>query len=331
MSVFTVSPRFLVSRRTYVVLLYACAYALCALAAIFRGGGPAVESAQRTICCLFTTLSLSVVHHTLANLQYRLLTFRVFWTSPLPQRATVATCIRRASLSVSKPSAMRRALGRSRRGSLWWSPPPPGRGRGTGSGSNPFGAPREQGVRRWTTPPTGIIPAPSGAAATTTCQRACSRLVVAGVRSGPSPIVRCRGVLVAAPALGPEWTNALWRRLRSVPVARPFTTPAGNAWQNLLPPLPRTLGVLVLLSRLRLPMVAQGVWAHGKWYIPQSTFAVKSPSTALSYLSYFPSYFLSFVFANARCSSRPSHQQSPPRPFPATTGTVRVPRSGSST
>ena len=114
------------------------------------------------------------------------------------------------------------------------------------------------------TPPTGEIPAPSGAAATTPCQRVCSRLVIAGVRSGPSPIVHCWEVLITAPASGPEWTNTLWRRLRSVSIARPFVTPAGNAWQNLLPPLPRTLGVLVLLSRLQLSMVAQGVVARCK-------------------------------------------------------------------
>ena len=113
-------------------------------------------------------------------------------------------------------------------------------------------------------PPTGEIPAPRGAAAMTPCQCACSRLVVAGVRSGPSPIVRCREVLVMAPESGPEWTNALWHRLQSVPVACPFATPTGNAWQNLLPPLPRTLGVLVSLSRLRLPMVAQGMVARCK-------------------------------------------------------------------
>ena len=173
----------------------------------------------------------------------------------------------------------------------------------------------------------GEIPAPSGAAMTTPCQCVCSRLIVAGVQSGPSLIVRCREVLVVAPASGPERTNASWRRLRSVPVARPFTTPAGNAWQNLLPPLPQTLGVLVSLSRLRLSMVARGVWARGKLHIPQSPFAVKLPSMALLYLSYFPSYFLLFVFINARCSSRLLHQQSLLRPFPATTGTIRAPRS----
>ena len=214
-------------------------------------------------------LSIPVVRHTYANLQYRPLTFLVVRTSPLPPpQATVATRLCRASLSVSGPSVTRRALGQSRRGSLWWSTPPPGRGRGTGSGRNPFGAPREQGVCRWTTPLTEETPAPSGAAATTTCQRACSRLVVAGVRSGPSPIVRCRGVLVAAPASGPERTNASWRRLRSVPVAHPFATRAGNAWQSLLPPLPRTLGVLVWLPRRRLPIVARGVWARGELHIP---------------------------------------------------------------
>ena len=241
--------------------------------------------------------SIPVVRRTFANLQYRPSTSRAFRTSPPPPpRATVATRLRRASLSVLEPSATRRALGQGRQGSSWWSPPPPGRGRGTGSGSNPFGAPREQGVRRWTTPPTGIIPAPSGAAATTTCQRACSRLVVAGVRSGPSPIVRCRGVLVAAPASGPERTNASWRRLRSVPVARPFATRTGNAWQSLLPPLPRTLGVLVWLLRARLPMVARGVWARGKLHLPQSPFAVQSASTTLSYLSYLLSYFFVSYF-----------------------------------
>ena len=132
MSVFTVSPRFLVSRRTHVVLLYARAHASYALAAILRGGGPAVESAQRTICCLFATSSPSIVHCTLANLRYRPLIFRVFRTSPPPQRAMVVTRLRRASLLVSEPSATRRALGRSRQGSSWWSPPPPGRGKGTG-------------------------------------------------------------------------------------------------------------------------------------------------------------------------------------------------------
>ena len=146
------------------------------------------------------------------------------------------------------------------------------------------------------TPPTGEIPAPSGAAATTTCQRACSRLVVAGVRSGPSPIVRCRGVLVAAPASGPERTNALWRRLRSVPVARPFATRAGNAWQSLLPPLPRTLGVLVWLLRAWLPMVARGVWARGKLQNPNpllpSSRQVRLCRTCCTLRRTFLSYFL---------------------------------------
>ena len=241
--------------------------------------------------------SIPVVRRTYANLQYRPLIFLFIWTSPPPPPwATVATRLRQASLLISGPSATRRALGQSRRGSSWWSTPPPGRGRGTGSGSNPFGAPREQGVRRWTTPPTGIIPAPSGAAATTTCQRACSRLVVVGVQSGPSPIVCCRGVLVAAPASGPEQTNASWRRLRSVPVAHPFATCAGNAWQSLLPPLPWTLGVLVWLLRRQLPMVARGVWARGELHIPQSPFAVQLASTTLLYLSYLSSYFSVLYF-----------------------------------
>ena len=145
----------------------------------------------------------------------------------------------------------------------------------------------------------GEIPAPSSATATTTCQRACSRLVVTGVRSEPSPIVRCWEVLVAAPASGPERMNALWCRLRSLPVARPFATRAGNAWQSLLPPLPRTLGVLVWLPRRRLPMVAQGVWARGELHIPQSPFALQSASTTLLYLLYFTSYFFVVLFANA--------------------------------
>ena len=79
-----------------------------------------------------------------------------------------------------------------------------------------------------------------------------------------------------APASGPEQTNALWHKLWSVAIARSFATPAGNAWQNLLPPLPQTLGVLVLLLRLRLPMVARGLLAHGKLHIPQSPFLLLS-------------------------------------------------------
>ena len=74
--------------------------------------------------------------------------------------------------------------------------PPPGRGRGTGWERNPFGARREQGVCRWMTPLTGEIPAPSGAAAATTCQHACSRLVVVGVQSGPSPMYAVRRFLL---------------------------------------------------------------------------------------------------------------------------------------
>ena len=217
--------------------------------------------------------SIPVVCCTYANLRYRPSTFRTFQTSPPPPPwATVATRLHRASLSVSGSSATRRALGQSRPGSLWWSTPPPGRGRGTGWEKNPFSAQREQGICRWMTPPTGEIPALNGAAVTTPCQHACGRLVVVGVRSGPSPIVRCREVLVAAPASGPERTNALRRRLRSVPIACPFATGAGNAWQSLLPLLPRTLGVLVWLLRARLPMVAQGVWARGKLHLPPIPF-----------------------------------------------------------
>ena len=49
-----------------------------------------------------------------ANLRYRPLTFLVVWTSPpLPLQVTVATRLHRASLSVSEPSATRRALGRN--------------------------------------------------------------------------------------------------------------------------------------------------------------------------------------------------------------------------
>ena len=248
---------------------------------------------------ILTMLPIPVVRCTLANLRFRPSTFCAFQTSPLPlPRATVATRLRQISLSVSGPSAMR-ALGQSRQGSSWWSTPPPGRGRGTGWEGNPFGAPRELGVYRWTTPLTGEIPALSGAAATTTCQRTCGRLVVAGVQAGPSPIVRCWEVLVVAPASGPERTNALWRRLQSVPVACPFATPVGNAWQSLLPPLPQTLGVLVWLLCTRLPMVAQGVWARRKLHIPQSPFAVKSASTTLLYLSYLSLYFFVILFANA--------------------------------
>ena len=142
-----------------------------------------VESAQRTICRPFAKSSIPVVRCTHANLRYRPSTFRAFQTSPLPQQATVATRLRRASPSVSGPSATRRALGQSPRGSLWWSPPLLRRGRGTGWGRNLFGAQREQDVCRWMTPLTREIPAPSGAAATTPCQHACSRLIIAGVRS----------------------------------------------------------------------------------------------------------------------------------------------------
>ena len=310
MSVFTVSLRSLSSRRARVILQYARAHALCACRNPLWGwpcGGERAAHNSSSVCDvvrlrrhLFATSSLSVIRRTFANLRYRLSTSRAFWTSlPPPPRATVATRLRQTSLSVSGPNAMRRALGRSRRGSSWWSTPPPGRGRGTGWGKNPFGARREQGVCRWMMPPTGEIPAPSGAAVTITCQRACSRLVVTGVRSGPSPIVRCREVLVAAPVSGPERTNASWRRLWSVPIARPFATRVGNAWQSLLPPLPQTLGVLVWLPRRRLPMVARGVWARGKSHIPQSPFAAKSPSTTSSYLLYLSSYFFVVLFANA--------------------------------
>ena len=244
------------------------------------------------------TSSIPVVRHTYANLRYRPSTFRAFRTSPPPPpRATVVTRLRRTSLSVSGPSATRRALGQSQRGSSWWSTPPPGRGRGTGWEKNPFSAQREQGICRWMTPPMGEIPAPSGAAATTPCQRAYGRLVVVAVQSGPSLIVRCRDVLVAAPASGPKRTNALWRRLQSVPVAHLFVTRAGNAWQSLLPPLPRTLGVLVWLLCAWLPMVARGVWASGKLHLPQSPFAVQSASTTKSYLSYLSSYFSVLYFS----------------------------------
>ena len=149
-----------------------------ALCVILHGGGPVVGSAailQRTTCRLFAMLFQPVVCCIRANLHYRPSTFLVVRTSPLLPRAMVATCLCQISLSVSGPSAMRRALGQSRWGSLWWSSPPPGRGRGTGWERNPFGAQRELGVYRWMTPPMGEIPAPSGAAAMTPCIRATIR------------------------------------------------------------------------------------------------------------------------------------------------------------
>ena len=78
----------------------------------------------------------------------------------------------------------------------------------------------------------------------------------------------CRRAIWAQPnhtLLGGSWYGACIRARADKcfvvqtpvgPVTRPFTTPAGNAWQNLLPLLPRTLGVLVSLLRARLPMVA---------------------------------------------------------------------------
>ena len=132
--------------------------------------------------------------------------FLAFQTSPLLPQATVVTRRRRASPSVSWPSAMRRALHRSQQGSSWWLPPPPGRGRGMGWERNPFSAQRELGVYRWTTPPAGEIPAPSGAAAITPCQRACSRLVVAGVRS----LVLVRWLVGGSLACQPVCLSTRW-------------------------------------------------------------------------------------------------------------------------
>ena len=68
----------------------------------------------RACSAQFVVLAMSpipVVHCTHANLRFRLSTFRAFWTSPLPLPwATVVTRLRRTSLSVSGPSATRRAL-----------------------------------------------------------------------------------------------------------------------------------------------------------------------------------------------------------------------------
>ena len=181
MLVFTVSLQFLLSCRARVVPQYARAHALCACRNPPWGWPCGGERTAHNLSSIydvvrlrhhpFATLSLSVVCRTYANLRYRPSTSRAFRTSPLPPlRATVVTRLCRTILLVSRPNATRRALGQSRRGSLWWSTPPPGRGRGTGWERNPFGARREQGVCRWMTPLTGEIPALSGAAVTTTCQ-----------------------------------------------------------------------------------------------------------------------------------------------------------------
>ena len=142
---FTVSRRFL-SRP------------LCAVVAILREGGPGVGSVailQRTTCCPFATLSVCnvvcydvvrlqrrqfatlsvcdivylrrcpslsyVVCRTYANLRYRQSTSPPgFWTLRPQRWATVATCLRQTSPSVSGPSATRKALGQSRWVTLWW-------------------------------------------------------------------------------------------------------------------------------------------------------------------------------------------------------------------
>ena len=121
MFIFTVSYQF----------PFPCAHRTChtpvrrlvhTLCAILRGGGPAVGNVailQRTICHPFTMLPPPVVRCTYANLQCRLSTFLAFLTLPWLQRATVATHFRRASPSISGPSATKRALGWSWWGSLW--------------------------------------------------------------------------------------------------------------------------------------------------------------------------------------------------------------------
>ena len=63
-----------------------------------------------------------------------------------------------------------------------------------------FGAQREPIVFLRKTILTTAMPAPSSVVMTGPCRRACSRLIVIHVQSGPSPIVRCWGVPAVAPA-----------------------------------------------------------------------------------------------------------------------------------
>ena len=156
-------------------------HTLCAPAAQSSVGVALRWRAWRSCSAQFVVLamlSIPVVHCMHANLRYRRSTFLVFRTSPLPQRATVATHLRQASPLVSGPSATRRALGQSWWGSLWWLPPIPGRGRGTGWVIPQVGAQRGPSVFLRKTIPTVAMPAPSGVAMTGRCRRTCSRLVV---------------------------------------------------------------------------------------------------------------------------------------------------------
>ena len=141
-----------------------------------------------------------VVRCTHADLRPRQSMFLRFSTSRPQRRATVATRLRQASPLVSQPSMTRRGLGRSQWATSWWSPPTPGRGKGTGWAHCQFGAQREPVIFLQKTIPTTATPAPSGVVMTGRCWRACSRLVIARVRSGPSLIVRCWGVPAVAPA-----------------------------------------------------------------------------------------------------------------------------------
>ena len=84
------------------------------LRAILYGDGPVGENAeilQRMICCPFAMSSIPVVRCMYANLWYRQSTLFTFPLLQWPQQATVATCLRRASLSISGLSATRKALG----------------------------------------------------------------------------------------------------------------------------------------------------------------------------------------------------------------------------
>ena len=122
-----------------------------------------------------------VVRRTYANLRPRQSTFLRSSTSRPQRRATVVTRLRRASPSVSAPSATRRDLGRSRWASLWWSPPAPGRGRRMGWTSYHVGAQRGPGVFLRKMLLTVAMPAPSGVVTTGRCRCVRSRLVVTGV------------------------------------------------------------------------------------------------------------------------------------------------------
>ena len=131
---------------------------------------------------LYTQPLYTVVHCTHANLRYRQSTLPLGFPTLRPQwQATVVTRLHQANLLVSGPSATKRALGQSRWGSLWWSPPAPGRGRGTGWVIPHFGARRRHSVFLRKTLLTVAMPAPSGVAITGRCRHVRSRLGVVGV------------------------------------------------------------------------------------------------------------------------------------------------------